>query len=236
MPTVFALHAKSAVSAHLSGQKTEPAHVAPGMRSPYNLPTLRKCLFDRKMKPFLRPLVALLLLLAVSGFALSQRAGADSLDTRTSSSVIPGPTTSMPTADRVVVYKGDRKLLLMVGDSILRTYKISLGLNPVGHKERAGDFRTPEGRYRLTRRNPRSDFFLSIQVSYPNDTDMRNARRNGWESGGSIMIHGLPNQLKHTPAYYTSSDWTDGCIAVSNSDMLEIWLLTADNAPIEILP
>jgi murein L,D-transpeptidase YafK len=143
---------------------------------------------------------------------------------------------SMPTADRVVVYKGDRRLNLMRGDSILRTYKVALGLNPVGHKERAGDFRTPEGRYRLTRRNPRSDFFLSIQVSYPNDADLKNARRNGWDTGGSIMIHGLPNQLKHTPTYYESRDWTDGCIAVSNSDMLEIWLLTADNAPIEILP
>ncbi|MEJ0036980.1 MAG: L,D-transpeptidase family protein [Gammaproteobacteria bacterium] len=191
------------------------------------------------MKSLLRPLVpslaALLSLLAVSGLALSQRASADSLGSSTAS-VVQGPTTSMPTADRVVVYKGERKMLLMHGDSILRTYKVALGLNPVGHKERAGDFRTPEGRYRLTRRNPRSDFFLSIQVSYPNDADMKHARRNGWESGGSIMIHGLPNQLKHTPTYYTSSDWTDGCIAVSNSDMLEIWLLTADNAPIEILP
>ena len=65
---------------------------------------------------------------------------------------------------------------------------------------------------------------------------MKKARRNGWDSGGSIMIHGLPNQLKHTPTYYESRDWTDGCIAVSNSDMLEIWLLTADNTPIEILP
>jgi len=88
----------------------------------------------------------------------------------------------------------------------------------------------------LTRRNPRSDFFLSIQVSYPNDADVRKARRNGWDTGGSIMIHGLPNQLKHTPGYYEKSDWTDGCIAVSNSDMLEIWLLTNNNTPIEILP
>jgi murein L,D-transpeptidase YafK len=197
------------------------------------------------MKSFLRPfqalatvlaglVPALLLGLAVTGAATSA-ARADSLGT-SSSSVVRGPTTSMPTADRVVVYKGDRKMLLMHGDSILRTYKISLGLNPVGHKERAGDFRTPEGRYRLTRRNPRSDFFLSIQVSYPNEADSKKARRNGWDSGGSIMIHGLPNQLKHTPTYYASSDWTDGCIAVSNSDMLEIWLLLADNSPIEILP
>jgi len=177
---------------------------------------------------------ALLIVLAGTGFAVGS-ARADSIGS-SSGTVVQGPTTSMPTADRVVVYKGDRKMLLMHGDSILRTYKVSLGLNPVGHKERAGDFRTPEGRYRLTRRNPRSDFFLSIQVSYPNDADVKNARRNGWDSGGSIMIHGLPNQLKHTPTYYASSDWTDGCIAVSNSDMLEIWLLLTDNSPIEILP
>jgi len=154
----------------------------------------------------------------------------------TASTSLSTASADLPMADRVVVYKGERRMLLMRGDSILRTYKISLGLNPIGHKERSGDFRTPEGRYLLTRRNPRSDFFLSIQVSYPNEADIAHARRNGWDTGGAIMIHGLPNQLKHTPAYYESRDWTDGCIAVSNSDMVEIWLLTAPNTPIEILP
>ena len=192
------------------------------------------------MKLFSRPLPALATLLAATAFAIagmvaSVSARADALGSSTAAATL-GPTTSMPTADRVIVRKGDRKMLLMKGDSILRSYKISLGLNPVGHKERSGDFRTPEGRYRLTRRNPRSDFFLSIQVSYPSAADVKHARKNGWDTGGSIMIHGLPNYLKHTPTYYASSDWTDGCIAVSNSDMLEIWLLTADNAPIEILP
>jgi murein L,D-transpeptidase YafK len=142
----------------------------------------------------------------------------------------------LPAVDHVVVRKAERKLLLMHGDSIVRTYKIALGLNPVGTKERSGDFRTPEGTYRLIRRNPRSDFFLSMQVSYPNETDLKHARRNHWDTGGSIMIHGLPNQLKHDPSYYENVDWTDGCIAVSNADMLEIWMLTPDNAPIEILP
>jgi len=145
-------------------------------------------------------------------------------------------TSAMPIADRIVVRKSERRLLLLHGDDVLRSYRIALGLNPVGHKERAGDFRTPEGRYYLTRRNPRSDFFLSIQVSYPNDADLKRARRNGWDTGGSIMIHGLPNQLRHEPAYYEKRDWTDGCIALSNSDMLELWLIAADNASIEILP
>ena len=142
----------------------------------------------------------------------------------------------LPPVDHVVVHKADRKLFLMHGDKVVRSYKIALGLNPVGTKERSGDFRTPEGTYRLIRRNPRSDFFLSMQVSYPNEADLKHARRNHWDTGGSIMIHGLPNQLKHDPAYYENVDWTDGCIAVSNADMLEIWLLTPDNALIEILP
>jgi murein L,D-transpeptidase YafK len=145
-------------------------------------------------------------------------------------------TENLPVVDKVVVHKAERKLELLQRGVVVRTYKVALGLNPIGTKERSGDFRTPEGAYRLVRRNPRSDYFLSMQVSYPNDTDLKHAKRNHWDTGGSIMIHGLPNQLKHDPSYYESRDWTDGCIAVSNSDMLEIWLLVQDNAPIEILP
>jgi murein L,D-transpeptidase YafK len=145
-------------------------------------------------------------------------------------------TENLPVVDRVVVHKAERKLELLQRGTVVRTYKVALGLNPIGTKERSGDFRTPEGAYRLVRRNPRSDYFLSMQVSYPNVVDLKHARRNHWDTGGSIMIHGLPNQLKHDPSYYESVDWTDGCIAVSNSDMLEIWLLVPDNAPIEILP
>src|SRR5690606_10048783 len=145
------------------------------------------------------------------------------------------PPAAMPPATRVVVYKSARRMDLMNGEEVLRSYRISLGLQPQGHKEREGDFRTPEGRYYLTRRNPRSDFFLSIQVSYPNERDVKRARENGWEPGGAIMIHGMPNRPKYDPDYYTR-DWTDGCIAVSNSDMVEIWLLTSHNTPIDILP
>ena len=142
----------------------------------------------------------------------------------------------LPQANHIVVHKAERRLYLMQGSYVLRTYRIALGLNPVGQKERAGDSRTPEGRYYLTRRNPRSDYFLSILVSYPNERDIRRAHRNRWDPGGSIMIHGLPNQPHRLPDYYESQDWTDGCIGVSNSDMLEIWLMTPDNTPIEILP
>jgi len=150
--------------------------------------------------------------------------------------MLQAPEAALPAVDHLVVRKSERRLFLMHGDTVVRSYKIALGLNPVGQKEHAGDFRTPEGQYRLVRRNPRSDYFLSMQVSYPNDADEKRARRHHWDAGGSIMIHGLPNQMKHTPVYYERNDWTDGCIAVTNADMVEIWLLTPDNAPIEILP
>jgi murein L,D-transpeptidase YafK len=143
---------------------------------------------------------------------------------------------TLPVVDRVVVHKGQRRLDLMQGGNVVRSYHIALGLNPTGQKERSGDFRTPEGDYRLDRRNSRSDYFLSIKVSYPNEADLRRARARHWQTGGSIMIHGLPNLLKHDVDYYQRTDWTDGCIAVSNADMVEIWMLTPDNAPIDILP
>jgi murein L,D-transpeptidase YafK len=146
------------------------------------------------------------------------------------------PADLVPLADRVVVHKAERRLYLMRGADVLRSYRVALGLNPTGQKERSGDFRTPEGRYYLTRRNPRSDYFLSILVSYPNELDVQRARRHRWDTGGSIMIHGLPNQLKRSPDYYEKVDWTDGCIAVSNSEMLEIWLMTQDGTPIDIIP
>jgi murein L,D-transpeptidase YafK len=142
----------------------------------------------------------------------------------------------LPRVDHLVVRKSQRRLYLMDGGRIVREYKIALGLEPVGPKERDGDFRTPEGWYRLARRNPRSDYFLSIQISYPNAGDLERAREHHWQPGGAIMIHGLPNRLKNSPSYYQHADWTDGCIAVSDADMVEIWLLTRDGTPIDILP
>lgn len=143
---------------------------------------------------------------------------------------------SMPIADEVIVRKSQRRLYLMRDGKVLRSYRISLGLEPQGPKERAGDFRTPEGHYFLTRRNPRSDYFLSILVSYPDPQDRARAERRHIDPGGEIMLHGLPNILRHKPAFYEHSDWTDGCIALSDSDMVEVWLMTRENTPIEILP
>jgi murein L,D-transpeptidase YafK len=163
-------------------------------------------------------------------------AHADALPEAQTVMLRPPTAEALPLVDRVVVKKGERRLLLMHGGNIVRAYHVALGLSPLGQKERSGDFRTPEGSYRLERRNARSDYFLSIKVSYPNPADLRRARARHWATGGSIMIHGLPNLLKHEPEYYATHDWTDGCIAVSNADMTEIWMLTPDDAPIDILP
>lgn len=141
-----------------------------------------------------------------------------------------------PKADRVLVEKSDRKLHLMQNGEVFRTFDIALGIRPVGDKEYEGDFRTPEGQYLLDARNPNSEFFLSIRVSYPNGQDIREARAKGLDPGGAIMIHGQPNIPTRSETYYQTQDWTNGCIAVSNSDMIDIWLMTGDNTPIEIRP
>ena len=192
------------------------------------------------------PLKILSLLLLLPGAALPD-IGSNSVDdsaqqaptgaaTSATEVASPGFTAAIPVADLIVVRKSERRLYLMRRGSVLRSYRVALGLQPEGPKERAGDFRTPEGRYLLTRRNPRSDYFLSIQVSYPNDEDVRRARHQHVDPGGAIMLHGLPNNLRHPPEYYAKSDWTDGCIAMSDSDMVELWMMTQDNTPIDIRP
>ena len=139
-------------------------------------------------------------------------------------------------ADYVVVDKSDRKLYLYKAGRVLREFDVALGQMPSGPKQREGDFRTPEGKYFLDERNVNSDFFLSIHVSYPNETDRARARELGVDPGGQIMIHGLPNEPKYDLRHYQGTDWTDGCIAVSNSDMVDIWLMTRESTPIEIRP
>ena len=141
-----------------------------------------------------------------------------------------------PLADRVVVYKSERMLQLIRGDKVLKEAPIALGLSPQGHKQEEGDFRTPEGTYLLAERNPNSDYFLSIRVSYPNGADEQRASKRGVPPGGQIMVHGQPNEPKHNAEFYRRTDWTDGCIAVSNSAMVDIWLMTTVNTPITILP
>lgn len=137
---------------------------------------------------------------------------------------------------KVLVHKSERRLYLMDDDDVVRSYRISLGDNPEGHKLYEGDERTPEGDYELDWRNSDSDFYKSIHISYPNVRDRELASAWGLDPGGSIMIHGLPNEAGDMAFAYTGLDWTNGCIAVTNEEMDEIWQLVADGTPIRILP
>lgn len=149
---------------------------------------------------------------------------------------LPAQASDFPLADKILVEKANRKLHLLSNGVPFRTFSIALGLAPDGDKEQEGDQKTPEGYYMLDGRNPDSDFFLSIHISYPNVADRREANKKGVQPGGQIMIHGQPNAPTYSAAYYAREDWTNGCIAVSNSDMIDIWLMTPNSVPIEILP
>lgn len=139
-------------------------------------------------------------------------------------------------ADRVVVMKKERTLTLTRGDKVLKTYNIALGGNPAGPKQQEGDHKTPEGAYVLDRRNPKSKFYRSMHISYPNEEDRDRARRLGVSPGGDVMVHGLPNGFGWLRAVHCVRDWTDGCIAVTDEEMDEIWNAVPDGTPIEIKP
>jgi hypothetical protein len=147
-----------------------------------------------------------------------------------------GSSGGLEMAEKVLVVKSERKLYLLRRGRVIKEYPIKLGLNPYGHKQREGDFRTPEGKYELVARNPRSEFFLSIKISYPNREDAAVAGEAGFPPGGLIMIHGQPNVPKKSPEHYATRDWTDGCIALSNDHMVDVWLRTTPGIPIEIRP
>ena len=138
--------------------------------------------------------------------------------------------------DRVLIEKSDRRLILLSGDAALRSFRIALGANPIGHKRQEGDERTPEGVYFISRRNDKSSFYRALQISYPNDEDRAAAGANGVDPGGLIMIHGIRNGLGWIGGLHRFVDWTDGCIAVTNSEMDEIWESVQLNTPVEIRP
>jgi murein L,D-transpeptidase YafK len=140
------------------------------------------------------------------------------------------------TADRVVVAKADRTLTLYRGAQVLRTYKIALGRNPTGPKEEEGDGRTPEGVYVIDGRHAQSAFHRSLHISYPNAGDRRRAAGRRVRPGGAIMIHGLPNGLGALGAAHRLRDWTEGCIAVTDDEIEEIWRMVPNGTRIEIRP
>lgn len=140
-------------------------------------------------------------------------------------------------ADLVVVQKSRRQLWLFREGKQLATYEISLGAaGDSGHKQREGDERTPEGEYTIDWRNPRSKFSLSLHVSYPNHADQQNAKAGGYSPGGNVMIHGLPNGWGLIGGLHRKLDWTDGCIAVTNAEIREIWAKVPNATPIRIMP
>jgi murein L,D-transpeptidase YafK len=137
-----------------------------------------------------------------------------------------------PQVTQVLVDKTARKMWLLHGTKALKTYDIDLGFGPVGHKFQEGDGRTPEGVYRIDRRNPNSAFHLSIGISYPNNADRAKARAAGVSPGGDIFIHGGPVLF----ADKDKADWTAGCISVTNKEMEEIYAMVKDGTPILIKP
>jgi len=179
-------------------------------------------LFGQRRAAYLAPALFVGVLLALGGCAPKP----------------PEPPPQAVAADRVIVKKSERKMQLVKAGQVVREYRVNLGDNPYGHKERQGDERTPEGDYVLDWRNPNSLYHRSIHISYPNAEDQSLAQSKGVDPGGMVMIHGRPNYIDSPRilAEYDNRDWTNGCIAVKNAEMDEIWRAVRDGTPIRILP
>ncbi len=155
---------------------------------------------------------------------------------KTTNKIIHHTTGKFPKPDKLVVIKCERKLQLWKKDTLLKTYEISLGANPLGPKSCQGDNRTPEGTYYIDSKNPNSQFHKNLGVSYPNDEDRKNATRMGKPTGGDIKIHGLKNTRPNIGKAHLQKDWTAGCMALTNDEIEEIYDLVDVGTPIEIRP
>ena len=140
------------------------------------------------------------------------------------------------TADSLVLDKSDRTLTLYELGRQVAQYRVALGGNPIGPKQRRGDGRTPEGLYSIDARNPGSKYHLSLHISYPDSAQRRAAAKRGVSPGGDIMIHGLPKRFATVGALHRQQDWTEGCVAVTNDEIEEIWRVVPDGARILIKP
>lgn len=127
-------------------------------------------------------------------------------------------------------------MTLMHGNQVLKTYSVALGTVPVGPKEKQGDHKTPEGNYAIIARNSHSQFHLALRISYPSPEDRARARKLGVPPGGDIMIHGLESRFAFLGAMHRQTNWTDGCIAVTNPEIEEIWSLAPVGTTVEIRP
>lgn len=144
--------------------------------------------------------------------------------------------------DSIIVEKSKRKLSVYSGSKILKTYNIALGFSPTGHKLKERDGKTPEGQYYITDKNPHSQFYLSLKISYPNEKDLQTAKRLKVHPGKDIVIHGAPNRLSFLVKipginwFIQRKDWTKGCISLTNSDMEELYDTIPVGTKIIILP
>lgn len=138
--------------------------------------------------------------------------------------------------DSLAVHKADRKLLIFSKHNLIKTYNVALGLNPVGKKEVEGDYKTPEGHYFIRSKNPLSTYHKSLGISYPSLDDIKNAQALGKNAGGDIMIHGLMKQMNNTGKNHIKSDWTFGCIAITNQEIDELYAQVKTGTPIVITP
>ena len=139
-----------------------------------------------------------------------------------------------PPVTQIVVNKSDRMMYLVSGKTVLKSYKVGLGGQPIGDKKYEGDGKTPEGIYFIDRFNPRSAYHLSVGVSYPNTLDTAEALAAGMRPGGDIFIHGQPNRI--IEGYRVKGDWTDGCIALDNHQIAELFAATPIGTEVEIRP
>jgi len=139
-------------------------------------------------------------------------------------------------ADLVVVHKARRTLELWSKGETVARYRVALGFNPTGPKEYEGDGRTPEGVYTVIKRNPQSHYFRALQLDYPNAADVAAARAKGLTPGGLIMIHGLPNKKTAAQVNHPNADWTDGCIAMTNDEMQDVWNRVDTGTAVLIMP
>jgi murein L,D-transpeptidase YafK len=151
---------------------------------------------------------------------------------------VPGADTSasVPLTTRLIVDKREHTMRAYRGDTLLREFRVALGRGGLAAKVKQGDGRVPEGEYTIDTRNPNSAFHLSLRISYPTERQIRDAAARGTDPGGDIMIHGLPNGQAKIGEFHRLVDWTEGCIAVTNSEIEWLWQSVPDGTPILIKP
>jgi murein L,D-transpeptidase YafK len=148
----------------------------------------------------------------------------------------PAAPSSLRKVDRIVIVKSAREMTVMADGKPIKTYKVALGTQPIGAKERQGDHKTPEGNYTIDAKIPSSRFHRALHISYPNAADRERAQKLGVSPGGAVEIHGLEAKYAWLGKLHRQTDWTDGCIAVTDEEIDEIWPLVSVGTPVEIKP